>query len=146
MSNITTDFALFDIVDYKRESKLSSYNLNITPFTFKSRIPTNEFSKPPLNNSKVTFDFGDGTFGYELTSRHAYAYPGQYNVRMLLRDCGNNAILASYSTDVTIKDYITNTFTVTGNAGVIPEAVAYNRISFTLLPGLSRYILYHISM
>ena len=118
MSNITTDFALFDIVDYKRESKLSSYNLNITPFTFKSRIPTNEFSKPPLNNSKVTFDFGDGTFGYELTSRHAYAYPGQYNVRMLLRDCGNNAILASYSTDVTIKDYITNTFTITGNAGV----------------------------
>tara|TARA_R110001583_G_scaffold11403_4_gene51629 strand:- start:9829 stop:12090 length:2262 start_codon:yes stop_codon:yes gene_type:complete len=115
MSNIKTDFALFDVVDYKRESKLSSYNLNITPLTFKSRIPTNEFSKPPLNNSKVTFDFGDGTFGHELTSRHAYAYPGQYNVRMILRDCGNNAILASYSTDITIEDYITNTFSITGN-------------------------------
>ena len=124
MSNIKTDFALFDVVDYKGEAKLSSYNLQITPLTFKSRIPTNEFDEPPLNNSKVTFDFGDGTFGHNLTSRHAYEYPGEYTVRMILRDCGNNAILASYSTNINIEDYITNTFSVTGNIGVMPEAIA----------------------
>ena len=131
MSNIKIDFALFDVVDYKGESKLSSYNLNITPLTFRSRIPTNEFDKPPLNNSKVTFDFGDGTFGHDLTSRHAYANPGLYNVRMLLRDCGNNAVLASYSADIAIEDYITNTFTVTGNEGVMPEAVTLSAGEFS---------------
>ena len=123
MSNIKIDYALFDVIDFRGEAKLSSYNLQITPLTFKSRIPSNEFNEPPLNNSKVTFDFGDGTFGHDLTSRHAFEYPGKYNVRMILRDCGNNAILASYSTDVTIDDYITNTFSVTGNIGESAEAI-----------------------
>tara|TARA_R100001594_G_scaffold64058_1_gene98372 strand:+ start:2387 stop:4582 length:2196 start_codon:yes stop_codon:yes gene_type:complete len=111
MSNIRTDYATFDVLDYKSESKLSSYNLRITPLTFKARIPNTDALDTPLNESKVTFDFGDGTFAYNLTSTHAYEYPGQYTVRMVLRDCNNNAILGSYNTEVDIHDYITNTFT-----------------------------------
>jgi|TARA_R110001583_G_scaffold46172_6_gene145116 hypothetical protein len=131
MSKISTDFALFDVIDYKKDATTTTYNLQITPFTFRSRIPTNEFDEPPLNNSKVTFDFGDGTFGHELTSRHAYEYPGEYTVRMILRDCNNNAILASYSTDVIIQDYLTNTFTITGNVGIRPEAVVLSAGEFS---------------
>jgi hypothetical protein len=112
MSNIKTDFALFDVEDYKGEAKLSSYNLSITPLTFKARIPNNESRSVPLNDQKVTFDFGDGTFANNLTSAHIFEYPGQYTVRMILRDCDNNAILASYSDTITIHDYVTNTFTV----------------------------------
>ena len=112
MSNIKTDFALFDVEDYKGESKLSSYNLSITPLKFKARIPNNESRDVPLNDQKVTFDFGDGTFANNLTSTHVFEYPGQYTVRMILRDCDNNAVLASYSDSVTIHDYVTNTFTV----------------------------------
>lgn len=112
MSNIKTDFALFDVEDYKGESKLSSYNLDITPLKFKARIPNNESRDVPLNDQKATFDFGDGTFASNLTSTHVFEYPGQYTVRMILRDCDNNAILASYSDTVTIHDYIINTFTV----------------------------------
>ena len=47
MSNIATDFATFDVLDYKHESPttkdeavLSSYNLSITPLTFKVKIPS----------------------------------------------------------------------------------------------------------
>ena len=112
MSNIKTDFALFDVEDYKGESKLSSYNLDITPLKFKARIPNNESRDVPLNDQKATFDFEDGTFASNLTSTHVFEYPGQYTVRMILRDCDNNAILASYSDTVTIHDYIINTFTV----------------------------------
>jgi len=112
MSNIKTDFALFDVEDYKGEAKLSSYNLDITPLKFKARIPNNKSRKVPINDQKVTFDFGDGTFANNLTSTHVYEYPGQYTVRMILRDCDNNSVLASYSDSVTIHDYITNTFTV----------------------------------
>ena len=131
MSNIKIDYALFDVMDFRGESKLSSYNLQITPLTFKARIPTNEFDEPALNNKKVEFDFGDGSFGHDLTSRHAYEFPGQYNVRMILRGCGNNAILASYSADVTIEDYITNTFSITGNVGVRPEALTLSAGEFS---------------
>ena len=131
MSNIKIDYALFDVMDFRGESKLSSYNLEITPLTFKARIPTNEFDEPALNNKKVEFDFGDGTFGDQLTSRHVYEFPGQYNVRMIIRDCANNAILASYSTDIEIIDYITNTFSVTGNIGVMPEAITLSAGEFS---------------
>ena len=54
MSNIKTDYALFDVVDYKGESKLSSYNLDITPLTFKARIPEEKGTDIPLNDQKVT--------------------------------------------------------------------------------------------
>ena len=113
MSNIKTDYATFDVLDYKNDQVTTTYNLPITPLTFKVRIPNTDQRATPLNESKVTFDFGDGTFAYNLTSTHVFEYPGQYTVRMVLRDCNNNAILASYSTDVTIQDYITNTFTTT---------------------------------
>ena len=116
MSNIKVNYATFDVEDYKREAKLSSYNLPFTPLTFKARIPSTlggEDVTTQYNTLKATFDFGDGTYGNALTSKHTYEYPGVYNVRMILRDCDNNSILASYSTDVTIHDYITNTFTVT---------------------------------
>jgi len=127
MSNIKTDYATFDVLDYKSESVLSSYNLHITPLTFKVRIPNTDERATPLNESKVTFDFGDGTFAYNLTSSHVFEYPGQYTVRMVLRDCNNNAILASYSTDVNIHDYITNTFTATWpNSGPNPLSANLN--------------------
>ncbi len=117
MSDIKVNYATFDVEDYKREAKLSSYNLPFTPLTFKARIPSSlggQDVTTQYNTLKATFDFGDGTFGNSLTSKHVYEYPGVYNVRMVLRDCNNNSILASYSTDVEIVDYITNTFTVTG--------------------------------
>ena len=116
MSNIQVNYATFDVEDYKREAKLSSYNLPFTPLTFKARIPSSlggEAVTTQYNTLKATFDFGDGTYGNALTSTHVYKYPGVYNVRMVLRDCDNNSILASYSTNITIHDYITNTFTVT---------------------------------
>ena len=124
MSNIKTDYASFDIVDYKGEAVLSSYNLSITPLTFRSQIPNTTSRGAPLNELKATFDFGDGTFGHNLTSTHVYEFPGVYAVRMVLRDCDNNAIVAAASqplsttpapsgVEVEIKDYITNTFTAT---------------------------------
>jgi len=115
MSNIPVNYATFDVEDYKREAKLSSYNLPFTPLVFKARIPSSlggEAVTTQYNTLKATFDFGDGTYGNTLTSSHVYEYPGVYNVRMVLRDCDNNSILAAYSTDITIHDYITNTFTL----------------------------------
>ena len=111
MSNINTTYALFEVSDYKNESVLSSYNLGITPFTFKADIPYTEFYSD-INKLEALFDFGDGTTGKGLTATHTYELPGKYKVRMILNDCENNSLLASYSTDVEVFDYIENTFTV----------------------------------
>ena len=125
MSNARTNYATISAVDYRGEHVLSSYNLPITPLTFFGNIPTQTGDESlTLNNTEVTFDYGDGTIEEAtsiytvdgnniLSSSHNFDYPGVYTVRMILRDCNNNAILASDSKEIQIEDYITNTFTVT---------------------------------
>jgi len=119
MSNIVTDYATFSVIDYKNEEPLttagviSSYNLLFTPLIFQAKISETTSSKGlQLNNTKVIFDFGDGTTSSGLSSSHLFKVPGKYNVKMILRDCANNAVLGSYNSDVEIHDYIINTFDV----------------------------------
>ena len=120
MGNIATDFATFDVLDYKNESPttsqelvLSSYNLSITPLTFKAKIPSETpFKADAFDLSTATFDFGDGTITTGATATHVYEYPGRYKVKVILRDNNNNAIFTSASADVDIYDYITNTFSI----------------------------------
>ena len=119
MSNINTIYALFDVHDYKNESVLSSYNLDITPLTFKADLPSTDFYSD-VNKFEALFDFGDGTVGTGLTASHTYTLPGEYKVRMVINDCENNALLASYSADIDIYDYIENTFSVDIEDNILP--------------------------
>lgn len=119
MSNINTTYALFEVQDYKNESVLSSYNLDITPLTFKADLPSTDFYSD-INKLEALFDFGDGTVGTGLTATHTYTQPGEYKVRMVVNDCENNSLLASYSTDISIYDYIENTFTVDIEDDILP--------------------------
>jgi len=119
MSNINTTYALFDVHDYKNESVLSSYNLDITPLTFKADLPSTDFYSD-VNKFEALFDFGDGTVGTGLTASHTYSLPGEYKVRMVINDCENNALLASYSADINIYDYIENTFSVDIEDNILP--------------------------
>ena len=119
MSNINTTYALFEVQDYKNESTLSSYNLDITPLTFKADLPSTDFYSD-INKFEALFDFGDGTVGTGLTATHTYTQPGEYKVRMVVNDCENNSLLASYSTDISIYDYIENTFSVDIENDILP--------------------------
>ena len=119
MSNINTTYALFEVQDYKNESVLSSYNLDITPLTFKADLPSTDFYSD-INKFEALFDFGDGTVGTGLTATHTYTQPGEYKVRMVVNDCENNSLLASYSTDINIYDYIENTFSVDIEDDILP--------------------------
>lgn len=98
-----TDFAYYTVTDWKNETQLSSYCLSICPLTFKPKIPS------VLNNQKLVWNFGDNTTSTELTASHAYVYPGKYTVNLVVYDCSNQARLASYSKDITIYDFVTNT-------------------------------------
>ena len=119
MSKINTTYALFDVHDYKNESVLSSYNLDITPLTFKADLPSTSFYSD-INKLEALFDFGDGTTGTGLTASHTYTLPGEYKVRMIINDCENNTLLASYSVDINIYDYLENTFSVEIEDNILP--------------------------
>jgi hypothetical protein len=119
MSKINTTYALFEVRDYKNANVLSSYNLDITPLTFKADIPATDFYSD-INKLEALFDFGDGTVSTGLTANHTYTLPGKYKVRMVVNDCENNSLLASYSVDVNIYDYIENTFTVDIEGNTLP--------------------------
>ena len=133
MSNINTTYALFRVDDYKNDNVLSSYNLPITPLTFVADIPAGCTILQDLNDTTATFDLGDGTIIHSTTAIHSYELPGRYKVRMVLRDCQNNNVLASYSTNVDITDYVENTFSVSIpdnalalSAGHFSEAININ--------------------
>ena len=62
MSNARTNYATISAVDYRGHHVLSSYNLSITPLTFFANVPTQTGDDSlTLNNTEVTFDYGDGT-------------------------------------------------------------------------------------
>ena len=109
MSNIPIQYADFDVYNYRGERSLETYSLPITPLTFVANLPS-RVAGVPVNDSKVIFDFGDGTVSNDLSAVHAYKLPGVYRVRMIITSCNNERSLASYSTNVVIKDYIENTF------------------------------------
>ena len=144
MSNVLTEYADFSVRDYKNETVLSSYNLSITPLTFIPNIPSQ------LVNTRVTWFFGDNTSSNDISAVHAYDYPGTYNVQMVIYDCQANARLASYSAAINIKDYVTNTFTIsTGiNFRIVPTRLSgdilqldSNRQPITLSQGPSSQFL-----
>ena len=120
MSDTATDFGTFDVLDYKNESPttkdeavLSSYNLPITPLTFKAKIPSETpFKAAAFDINAATFNFGDGTIITGTTAVHIYQYPGRYNVKVTLRDNNNNSIFASGSADVDVYDYMPDTFSI----------------------------------
>ena len=85
---------------------MDKYIINYTTLNKKGGVmyltPINE--SLTLNNTEVTFDYGDGSIEEAtsvytvdgnniLSSSHNFDYPGVYTVRMVLRDCNNNAII-----------------------------------------------------
>lgn len=108
MSNVAYDFSTFTITDYKGDSyALSSYNLPITPLTFTPQIPVHI-----RTDSRVVWDLGDGTITSELVPTHSYKAPGEYKVSLFVLNGYSQALLASDSKSVYIKDYVEDTFSI----------------------------------
>lgn len=121
MSNIAYDFSTFTVTDYKGDiNSLSSYNLNITPLTFTPKIPVHI-----RKDSRVVWDFGDGTVTSELVPSHVYERPGEYKVQLFVLNGYSQALLASDSRNVYIKEYLEDTFNIS----------TVNNVSLTALNG-----------
>jgi PKD repeat protein len=112
MSNVIYDFSTFTVTDFRGDvNTLSSYNLPITPLTFTPLIPSYI-----RTDARLVWDFGDGNISTETIPTHSYKQPGDYNVRLYVFNGSDQALLATDTYNVYIKEYLQDTFNIiTGN-------------------------------
>lgn len=108
MASVNYSYLFYFTKDYTGANALSSYTLDITPITF---IP--DFTSSPLltgaiviNNKKIEWNFGDGTYSNELTASHVYKWPGSYRPKLTIFDSYGNAYDSSYKPVIQIHDFV----------------------------------------
>ena len=109
MSNVLTEYAIYEIKDHTGADTVSAYSLDITPLTFVPKF------RAGIINEKIVWNFGDGTESRELSPKKVFAVPGVYTIEMFVFDCSGETRLATFSASVTITDFINNTFDITSN-------------------------------
>ena len=123
----------FNVVDYTGNYSLSSYTLPITPLTFVPITSSMDYS-----NTKILWDFGDGSSEINSYGKHAYNFPGVYKVTCYLYTKTGDSIVNKYSQNVTIFDYIPEGLTISAplfsstyslTAGNITKPVTITRIT-----------------
>jgi hypothetical protein len=97
MSNTST-YVTYSILDHNGVESLSSYTLPITPFRFIPDLPSNF-------GNRLVWEFGDGTTTRSLSAEKYYKFPGKYNVRLVVYDCNNNAMISTIEKQVVVYDY-----------------------------------------
>lgn len=109
--------SLFKTFNYTGVLALSSYTLPFTNFYFRP-----EFNQEGArSNSRVLWDFGDGTSSESLTGQHYYNLPGVYNVTCHFYDRQGNVTTDIES--VTAYNFINNSLTVsTATSSVVLTA------------------------
>ena len=123
----------FNVVDYTGNYSLSSYTLPITPLTFVPITSSMDYS-----NTKILWDFGDGSSEINSYGKHAYSFPGVYKVTCYLYTKTGDSIINKYSQNVTIFDYIPEGLTISAplssstyslTAGNISKPVTISRVT-----------------
>jgi hypothetical protein len=102
MSTYTT-FINFSTIDYTGTNGLSTFATNLTPLRFIPEL-SNSF------NHRVIWEFGDGTISKSFSASKAYTFPGKYEVRLIVYDCNNNAMVSNVTKTILVYDYIPYTF------------------------------------
>jgi hypothetical protein len=117
MSNLPSSFGNFLIYDYTGRESSTTYALPFTPLTF---VPKLDNESVLLSNKRIVWDFGDNTTTEAVTATHAYTDIGTYNVTCYLYDKNGESYQSTYSKDVVIKNYITDSLLIKA-----PEEVDY---------------------
>ena len=105
-------YIYFYTIDYKGDKTTKGYTLPITPFTF---IPVfDDGDTYVYSNKKILWDFGDGTTSESITAVHHFKLPGWYNVKCYVLGTEGKSFVDSYSQNVLVEDFITDTIILSG--------------------------------
>lgn len=100
-----------------------SYTLENTPFYFNiiwSPLKTEEYKKQ-FTNTKIIWDFGDGTTYTGSSAQHSYTWPGIYTVKATLLDVEGNTTELFADEQLVVYNAIPDLVTMGGldNNGVV---------------------------
>ena len=114
--SVNTRYLYFDVKNHTGSLELTGYALPNTPFTF---LPYLDDPSGTFSNSKLLWDFGDGSFSRELTGTHYYKQPGQYEVSLYLTDNTGNGYVDSFKQTITVKNFISDTISLCGSSDYV---------------------------
>ncbi len=109
-----TGYWKFDVKNVFNTVTTWSYALPQTPLNF---VPSQTIFSNNYSNFYILWDFGDGSsMQKSLCANHHYFYPGKYKVTMNLMLSTGEAVLDTFSQEVTIKDFVPNTYAFASSA------------------------------
>jgi hypothetical protein len=101
----STTYINFSSIDYTGKNSLSTFSLGLTPLKFIPELPN-------TYNHRVIWDFGDGTISKSFSTNKVYDFPGKYNIKLIVYDCNNNAMISTFEKTISVYDYIPYTFNI----------------------------------
>ena len=93
------------VANYTNTQVASTYTLDITPLTF---VATLSSSSTFLSDRRGLWDFGDGSYSESLSTKHAYKWPGIYDVSFFAYTSAGDSIQACQTFKVSAYNYIGN--------------------------------------
>jgi streptogramin lyase len=123
MNNLDYRFLYFDVLDYTNSHTTSSYTLPITPFTFIPKF--NSGDHKPVSNTRILWDFGDGTTSRDITATHFYKTPGTYSVKCYFYGASGIGNESSFCQNLLVRDYISDTIVLSATNNAIIRASHY---------------------
>ena len=118
-------FLYFDVLDYTYSHVTSGYTLPITPFTFIPKFDSGD--DKPVSNTRILWDFGDGTTSRDITATHFYKIPGTYSVKCYFYGASGIGYESSFCQNILVKDFISDTLVISGANNPIIRASHYEK-------------------
>ena len=115
--SLETDYIAFYTRNFTGVNSTSGYALDICPFTFIPRLYLDRYS-----DERILWDFGDGTTSTSLCASHSYLFPGDYIVSLYVYKEEGQAVTSTYKATVNVKNFITDTITLSSKSSYIQEA------------------------
>jgi hypothetical protein len=102
----------------------SGYTLPITPFTF---IPVfDDGLSVDYSKQNILWDFGDGEKTTEISPTHHFKVPGWYNVKCYVLGKGGEGYVDSFSQNILVRDFISDTIVISGSNGKTESGTLQN--------------------
>ena len=113
----------FSVLDYTYNQITSGYTLPITPFTFIPKFDAGDGLA--VSNTRIIWDFGDGTTSRDITATHFYKVPGTYSVKCYFYGASGIGYESSFVQNILVKDFISDTLVLSSKQNAIIRSSRY---------------------
>lgn len=122
---MNTDFRYlnFSVFDYTNSQITSGYTLPITPFKFIPKFDAGD--NYAVSNTRIIWDFGDGTLSRDITATHYFKIPGTYSVKCYFYGASGIGYESSYVQNILVKDFISDTLVLSAKKNAIIRSSHY---------------------